>query len=83
MYSSNLNWISIKNNPINNTGVPDRLFCKSDIYFFVEFKSKRGVLSVAQKVYIDKLKKLNIPVFIINNFEDFKNIINAYEIITT
>lgn len=59
---------------IGERGCPDRLFYKENKIFFVEFKTTKGVISKLQKYQIEKLLK-SIDVFIINNFEDFKNII--------
>lgn len=63
--------------------MPDRLFCKGRHYFFVEFKAKKGKLSIAQDLYIDTLKSLDIPVYVIYELETFKKLIDSYEIQTS
>ena len=75
-----MNWISIKNDPTNNRGVPDRIFIKEGKCFFVEFKSKCGELSKTQQAYIDKLNEdVVAPVFVVSDFDEFKGCINGCE----
>lgn len=60
---------------IGHAGAPDRFFYKSGHSFFVEFKTKKGVVSKIQEYEINLLKNSGLEVYIINDFEDFKKII--------
>jgi hypothetical protein len=57
-------------------GLPDRLIIfqhekmSGGGMYFAEFKSPRGKLSKAQKVWLDKLQKMGVIVKVFNNLED-------------
>lgn len=55
-------------------GVPDMCFITFGQVYFFEFKSGKGQLSKEQLEWHHKAKCQNIEVFIINNFDVFKNI---------
>lgn len=57
-----------------NKGVPDRIFMLRGKVFFVEFKSEKGKLSKLQEYQIARIKE-HVDVYVINNFEDFKELI--------
>ena len=58
-------WYSIKLGITNRNGIPDRMFLKDGNVFFVEFKSKKGILSPLQRYVIAKIRKLGFHVLII------------------
>ena len=75
-----MDWYSIKNDPTNNRGVPDRLFIKHGKCIFVEFKLKNGKLSKVQEAYIKMLdQNIIAPTFVINDFYKFKESLHSIE----
>jgi len=58
----------------STAGWPDRLFIKGSRCFFIEFKSEKGHLRPMQTYIIEELRKDGAEVFIVNNFEHFKQI---------
>lgn len=55
-------------------GVPDFCFVGKDKSFFIEFKSKKGKQSKAQKIFQDWCTKNDIKVYICRTVEEAKNI---------
>lgn len=79
-YAKSKGWLTHKFVSPNNKGVPDRLFIKKGYVLFVEFKSTKGKVTPLQKLVIDTLVKSGARVEIINNIDNFKNLINSIEI---
>jgi hypothetical protein len=51
-------------------GVPDRIFITpSGVVFFVEFKKRGGLTTELQNREIEKLRKVNVPVYVVDSVE--------------
>ena len=60
-------------------GVPDRLVIMPDSPpFFIEFKAEGGKTSVRQDREIERIRKRNADVYVVDNVEDGKEIIDLY-----
>lgn len=62
-------WLCRKYTSLGNRGVPDRLFFKDGKTVMVEFKSKEGKLSAAQKVQIKIHREHGMQVEFISSIE--------------
>ena len=62
----------------SNKSVPDRIFINKDgKVFFIEFKSERGKLTKLQSHTIELMKNHNTKVFIVNDKEKGKQLIES------
>jgi len=59
-------------------GVPDRIFLKNNQILFIEFKKPGGKLTKLQKLIINKLKIENFLIFVIDNVEQGKLLIDKF-----
>ena len=51
-------------------GVPDRIFITpSGVVFFIEFKKRGGLTTELQNREIEKLRKVNVPVYVVDSVE--------------
>lgn len=57
-------------------GLPDRMFIKSGLIFFIEFKSSTGALSTVQRYHIQRIAEHGGVVYVINNVDDGRNLID-------
>lgn len=73
--ASRLGWIAYKG--FGRVGSPDKIYTKGRNVFFVEFKNpnRRGRVSEAQKREHKILRDNGSSVHVINNLEDFRNIL--------
>lgn len=78
IYAKTHNILAYKFTSPTNNGVPDRIFFKDGKTFLVEFKTKVGKLSKLQESQIKILTSQNIQVYVINDFEEFKKVIDLY-----
>ena len=62
--------------------VPDRIFfverAKGSETFLIEFKSKGCKPTVKQQAEIDILRSINVPVYVVDNVEEGKTIVDMY-----
>ncbi|MDX9798989.1 MAG: VRR-NUC domain-containing protein [Bacteroidales bacterium] len=58
-------WYSVKIIQASKNGMPDRMYLKNGMIFFVEFKAKKGKLSKLQEYRISELRRMNFHVLII------------------
>ena len=68
-YASIKGWLCRKYTSPGNRGVPDRIFFKDGQTIMVEFKSKEGKLSAAQKVGIKIHREHGMQVEVISSIE--------------
>jgi hypothetical protein len=68
-FAKALGWMSIKNNPVMNKGIPDRTFIKDGQVIFIEFKREGGVVSPIQRRWLDKLTAHGVKTDIIWSVE--------------
>jgi len=58
-------------------GWPDRMFIKNGKVFFIEFKRFGGKLSELQKARINDLQRERITVYVVDNIQYGKDVING------
>lgn len=66
-------WLVFKLSNVGN-GMPDRLFLKFDKIIFIEFKTKKGILSDVQKVVHEELRSKRFVVHTVNASNMYENI---------
>ena len=78
-YAKTKRMIVYKMNPLNNRGIPDRLFLTAggDI-FFIEFKQLGKKPNENQEREIARLRANNIDVYVIDNVDDGKKAVDKY-----
>lgn len=77
-YAKSLGCLCYKFTSPSRRSVPDRLFItKKGEVFFAEFKRAGKKPTEAQMVEIDKLKRQGVPVFIIDNVEAGKMMLDV------
>ena len=78
-YAKTKRMIVYKMNPLNNRGIPDRLFLTAggDI-FFIEFKQLGKKPNENQAREIARLRANNIDVYVIDNVDDGKKVIDHH-----
>jgi len=78
-YAKTKRMIVYKMNPLNNRGIPDRLFltAKGNI-FFIEFKQLGKKPNENQTREIARLRANTIDVYVIDNVDDGKEVVDNY-----
>lgn len=62
----------------SSRSVPDRLFITPEgVVFFIEFKRLGEKLTPAQAVEIEKIRTKKVKVFVVDNVQDGKNVVEA------
>lgn len=74
-YATSRGWYVLKNDSSLKKGIPDRLYVKGKLCFFIEFKTESGKTSKVQEFRIKELREKDIRVFVINNVEEGKQLI--------
>jgi hypothetical protein len=69
-------WYECKIKSANKRGVPDHIYHRAGITFYVEFKTDVGRLSVHQKKIIDELRRQLIPVYVVTSVLEFRALLN-------
>lgn len=77
-YAKKHNWLSYKFTSPSCRSVPDRIFIKAGTIIFVEFKRKGAKPTEAQSHTISLLQDQKCKVFVIDNIEDGKKLIDEY-----
>jgi G:T-mismatch repair DNA endonuclease (very short patch repair protein) len=72
--------LQYKFNSESNNGVPDRIFLRRSKIFFIEFKAtgKLDDVSALQKDIHEELRKQGFEVYVIDDIEDGKKVINEW-----
>ena len=78
-YAKSLEFRQRKMNGAGFRGWPDRIFHKDGRTFYIEFKRKGGRLSPGQGMVIRDLRAAKIAVYVIDNVEDGKKVIDEYQ----
>lgn len=61
----------------NNRGLPDRIFITPDgVVFFIEFKRRKKGARAQQKLVIDEMRDYNAKVFVTDDLDEAKAIID-------
>jgi len=77
-YGRSLGVLCYKFTSPSRAAVPDRLLITPNgVVFFMELKRKGEVPTASQRVEISKIQKTGVRVFIVDNVQDGKNVINA------
>lgn len=74
-YATKLGFLQFKFSSPAHKGVPDRIFIKNSLIFFIEFKVLGKKLTELQKSVHTKIKAQSIEVFVIDN------LIKGYQLI--
>lgn len=78
-YAKTKRMIVYKMNPLNNRGIPDRLFLTAGgNIFFIEFKQLGKKPNENQAREIARLRMNNIAVYVIDNVEDGKKAVDYH-----
>lgn len=78
-YAKSLNMLVYKFTSPSRSHVPDRLFITPEgVVFFIEFKRKGQKPTKAQEVEIEKIRNTTIRVFVIDNVECGKRVVDFY-----
>lgn len=79
LYAKSKGMIAYKMNPLNNRGIPDRLFiAKNGNVFFIEFKQLGKLPNENQLREIDRLRDNNMRVYVIDNVDDGKEVVDKH-----
>ena len=87
-YAKNKGWLEFKLELTGRRGLPDRLFLKADLTipatgytrcFFVEFKAPGGPVRKQQNLVLSALTVKGYRAEVIDNEQDFKNLIDYHE----
>lgn len=78
IYAKKLGFTTYKFTSPSSRGVPDRIYVKSGITFFIEFKAKGGQLSKLQEREIRQIRRQGIDVHVVDNVEMGKAILDNF-----
>lgn len=59
-------------------GVPDRMYIKDGVVIFIEFKQEGKLPTKLQEKTISDIQSQSIPVYVIDNIDDGKEVINKW-----
>lgn len=76
-YAVKKGWQQYKFVSPNNRGVPDRVFMKDGVTFFIEFKTKNGTLTALQEWTQEKFVRNGFRVYVVRNIGDGEKVINV------
>lgn len=78
-YAQAKDWLVFKFSSPNNRGVPDRIFMRKGVMFFIEFKKLGKETTKLQKFVGSLIRKAGFAVYEIDNIEDGIKLINSYK----
>lgn len=79
-YATSKGWLNFKFQSPTNRGVPDRIFMKNNITFFIEFKTLGKKPSAIQEVIHKKIREQGrVCVYTVDNVDKGKDIIDLFE----
>lgn len=78
-YAKEKGWLCFKFMSLSNRGVPDRMFMKLGIVFFIEFKSPGKKPTKFQLLQINKIAQSGIMVFVCDDIDQGKQIIDNFK----
>lgn len=80
LYAGCLGWLSVKMEGFHKRGIPDRLFLKAPgKVFWMEFKAPGQKLNKAQQAWFDLLRAMGFEVFVVDDIEQGKQIVNRMD----
>lgn len=78
-YAKSKGWLVYKFTSPANRAVPDRIFIRHSIVFFIEFKAPgKKPTELQKKVHLD-IKNQEIPVHIIDSWSKGKELMDSFE----
>ena len=78
-YGRSKGWIVWKFRSPANKAVPDRIFLRSEVTFFIEFKATGKKPTKLQLWTHEKLRDQGFKVYVVDDIDQGKQIINSYE----
>lgn len=78
-YAKSKGWLVYKFTSPGNRAVPDRIFIRKGIVFFIEFKTLGKKATKLQKKVHDDINYHHIIVYVIDNFLEGKKLIDSFE----
>ena len=80
-YARSKGWLVFKFVSPGIRGVPDRIFIKNGVTFFVEFKRKGAKPTAFQEIMINRIKSQDVSVYIIDEVFFGTLLIDLYEVL--
>lgn len=77
-YAKANGWLTYKFSSPNNRGVPDRVYMKEGVVFFIEFKALGKTTTTLQEKNIQRIREQNIKVFVVDDIEEGKKIVDSF-----
>jgi hypothetical protein len=78
-YAKSKGWLTYKFVSPSNRGVPDRLFLRKGNLFFIEFKAPGKIPTKLQSKIISKIKDQGFLVYVVDDIESGKSIVNGFD----
>jgi hypothetical protein len=78
-YAKSKGWLVYKFTSPANRAVPDRIFIRHSIVFFIEFKAPGKKPTKLQKKVHDDINSHHVPVYVIDNFPLGKELVDSFE----
>ena len=76
-YAKACGWLVYKFVSPNNRGVPDRMYMKEGVMFFIEFKAPGKKLTPLQMVHRKQIQAQGFMVFVVGSVEQGECVFNA------
>lgn len=76
-YATSKGWLVYKFSSPNTRAVPDKIFMRDGVVFFIEFKAPGKLPTKLQYANHKRIKAHGVSVFVIDNIERGKDIFNA------
>ena len=78
-YARSLGWLEYKFTSPSSKGVPDRIFIRDGVVFFIEFKRLDEECNAMQKEVITTMRNAGVVVHVIDNEDCGKNLFTSFE----
>lgn len=76
-YAKSTGWLTYKFSSPNHRGVPDRIFIRSGVTVFIEFKATGAKARPLQIATIKQMKEHGAKVFVVDSIEKGIEVLNA------
>jgi len=77
-YGRKHGWLVYKFTSPGNRGVPDKMFIRRDIVFFIEFKATGKVPTKLQQLVASRIRAEGVDVYTVDSILCGRNIIDSY-----
>lgn len=78
-YAKKEGWLVFKFTSPSNRGVPDRMFIRYGVVFFIEFKATGKKPSKLQEKRFAQIRRDRVPVWVVDNVEDGRAAIDYHD----